>query len=560
MGWPTVNMSIATTCFRDLPLTMTDAPAIPNITSSDTFQPRLVDSVSPYSHLLGTTVAFSERPEDLAFKAELSAFIGVVDSEISECRQRVDALKAALATAKQDLAAAKAFRDLHASIFPGPINTLPPEVLTKIFKMVVGCDLTRLRESPRVGPWVLRNVCTYWRNIAESEPRLWCSFDLSLEPGKPTTKELSPHRAYRVFDGLLTNTLRWSGLQELDFIVDLRLFLFSSPNSSANTSITLPQSLKELFANSARWGSVILFNIGWVLSSASPVELGDLNHLKSLTLQEIWGTAHGADEVSSHDYDPVALAQFSRTPQLRFLRLTVPSKPLVLDNFRWSQLDHLFLDLAIAEGPLVLVTYCFIAMCPQLTHYYDVNGPGFERSRSCLMSKPTIILSHLQHLRLSAIDVLFRLQCPQLNRLILPALDSSEATNLVIDFLRRSSSQSLERVHLRVANQATARCPLEVVLHMLKCLCSNLFVVPQLRCIDLMLDLKYAKLSKHSAVELLRHLYTTARSNGSAGRREAPIYDAGPNSPLHGFLTVFREAHVPDLKITINLNLKVSGS
>ncbi len=91
---------------------------------SGCYKPRLVDRPSPYSQLLGTKVAFSGEPEDLALKAELAAFVGVVDGEVYECRRKVDDLKAALFTTEQDLAATEAFRALHVSIFP-PIHTLP---------------------------------------------------------------------------------------------------------------------------------------------------------------------------------------------------------------------------------------------------------------------------------------------------------------------------------------------------------------------------------------------------------------------------------------------------
>ncbi|KAF9023362.1 hypothetical protein BDZ89DRAFT_1069971 [Hymenopellis radicata] len=564
---------------------------IPNITSSDSFRSRLVDRPSPYSHLWGTTVAFLGRPEDFALKDELAAFIGVVDEEISECKRGVNGLRAALIAAERDLAAAKSFRDLHVSIFP-PIHTLPPEVLTKIFKMVVGCELTPLRESARAGPWALRNVCTYWRHIAESEPRLWRCFDLSLEPGKlaiveTETQELSAHRA---IDVLLTNILRWSGSQTLHFRVDLRLFHFPSPDFSANASVTLSPPLKELFANATRWRHATFYNIGRLLSRLPRFGIGDLDGLMTLHLEENWDT-----NALARDYDPTALKRFANAPRLTSLWITVPSSPLVLDNFRWPQLKHLYLDFKIASAPPARVCYRFFAMFPELTFYCEINSSSFAGSQRALRSEPTIVLPRLQVLRLSGIDVLFRLQCPQLEKLTLPALKSNESVDLVVDFLNRSSPHSLERVQVRVVNQSRthltpllsvipsvrelvieAQCSMEVVLRVLKHLAAHFRVVPQLQCVDLRLDLRFAKLSRPNAVELLQHvstrarnskldhfsllLYTTAKSSTtSSGPRNVPIYDAGPNSPLGAFLSVFREAHVPELEITMNSRLRVLG-
>ncbi|KAF8918547.1 hypothetical protein CPB85DRAFT_1430249 [Mucidula mucida] len=190
-----------------------------------------------------------------------------------------------------------------------------------------------------------------------------------------TALELS---AYRAFDVLFTKTLRWSGSKKLNFTVDLRLFL---PPSLDSSPVNLPPPRKELFANPARWHHVTFYNIGWMFSRVSPIEIGELNNITLLDLRETWATTvDGLHEDWAHDYDPVVLKMFSKTPRLRILRFIASSKPMVWDNFHWSQLDVLFLDLRLAEQPIVLVSYHFLAACPQLTHYYEVNGLSFEGS------------------------------------------------------------------------------------------------------------------------------------------------------------------------------------
>ncbi|KAF8918572.1 hypothetical protein CPB85DRAFT_994211 [Mucidula mucida] len=568
-----------------LAMTVVSDIATPNIMRSDSFRSQTIHKPSPYAHLFGTTVSFSTQPEDLTLKDELAGFIGVVDEEIAECERRVDGLRADLMAAEQELAAAKTFRDLHVSILP-PIHTLPSEVLTKVFKMVVGCDLTSLRGPAIPAPSVLRSVCKYWRRTAESEKRLWCCFDISAAPDDPTsvktdTRELSISPA---FDVRLTETLRLSGSQKLDFCVNLQLFHFPSPVSSANASVALPPSLKELFANAARWRRVTFYNIGRVFSCLPRVGVGDLDGLEHLSLKEIWDT-----NILAHDYDPTALAPFESAPELNSLWITVPSRPMVLNNFR--SLSYLYLDW---QASRVLLSYRFIATYPtQLKYYHEVNGIGFEGIQSSLIeSEPTILLPRLHYLRLSGIDILFRLQCPLLNRLILPALESTESVDRVVDFINRSSPQSLERVRVRVPNQVRAhitslfpaipslqkltieaQCSMWLLLSVLQYLATELQVVPLLQSIDLRLNLQSATLSKQSAVELLQHvftraqnskldqfslqLYTNAQSKGPSGVQEAPIYDGGPNSHLSMFLSVFREADVPGLDITVMTKLRV---
>ncbi|KAF9023372.1 hypothetical protein BDZ89DRAFT_171236 [Hymenopellis radicata] len=91
-------------------------------------------------------------------------------------------------------------------------------------------------------------------------------------------------------------------------------------------------------------------------------------------------------------------------------------------------------------------------------------------------------------------------------------------------------------------------------------LAAHLQVVPQLQCVDLRLDLRFAILSRPSAVELLQHvstrarnskldhfsllLYTTAKSSTTSSG--PPIYDAGPNSPLGAFLSFSAKPTFPN--------------
>ncbi|KEP50428.1 F-box-like domain protein [Rhizoctonia solani 123E] len=66
-----------------------------------------------------------------------------------------------------------------------PINTLPPEILTRIFQLVLAppCNLHLLSDDddehyPRY-PDYLTHVCSQWRRIAISSRSLWCHIDLS---------------------------------------------------------------------------------------------------------------------------------------------------------------------------------------------------------------------------------------------------------------------------------------------------------------------------------------------------------------------------------------------
>ncbi len=544
----------------------------PNVRNSDSpklRQSRLVDSPSPYTHLLGTTVAFSGRPEDLALKAELSAFIGVVDAEISECRRRVDGLRAALITAEQDLAAAKTFRDLHISIFP-PIHTLPPEVLSKIFQMVVGCEETHLWVPKCAGPWVLRQVCSYWRVTAESEPRLWRCFTLSKAITDNLTVSKQDTAAAR-----LAQTLEWSGSQRLTFAVDLRLFRFSSSTDDA-----MPCSLKVLLSSRRRWYHAKFLGFSQVLPTYPRFELDDLNTLRFLTLTEKEDLEHG-------DFDLTALEKFAKAPKLRSLAITVlPMRSELGVHFPWSRLTNLELDFIMSKTINSLLRYRLISASPNLLTYHEQCASALE-SPAQVASEPIIICRHLQTLRMSGVHLLSRLECPQLKYFTLPTVTSTESSDLVVDFLTRSSPQQFTRLQVRFCEQqrphlspsllalptleelvmdgkGSMTLPCEVLRYLAT---ARPQVVPLLRYVEMSLDIRTVTVSRPVALTILEHLSTRARKSKlaqfslklytSPSSFDSMYRDAGPKSDLGQFLSIFREASVPELEITVTTRLRM---
>ncbi|KAL5632254.1 hypothetical protein ACGC1H_000302 [Rhizoctonia solani] len=77
---------------------------------------------------------------------------------------------------------------------PFPINSLPPEILTRIFYLVLAqpCNLHLLSPGDKthypIYPDYLAQVCSLWRDIAISTCSLWCHLDLS--PDEPYYEEL----------------------------------------------------------------------------------------------------------------------------------------------------------------------------------------------------------------------------------------------------------------------------------------------------------------------------------------------------------------------------------
>lgn len=61
-----------------------------------------------------------------------------------------------------------------------PIDTIPPELLLKIFFQGIAGQEYVLAER-LAAPWILTQVCRYWRSLAVVAPELWCSFAIDTE-------------------------------------------------------------------------------------------------------------------------------------------------------------------------------------------------------------------------------------------------------------------------------------------------------------------------------------------------------------------------------------------
>ncbi|KAF9023356.1 hypothetical protein BDZ89DRAFT_1162805 [Hymenopellis radicata] len=500
-------------------------PPITKESDSIEFIPlRLVDQPSPYAHLFGTSIAFSERPEDFALKDELAGFIGVVDGEISACKRKVDGLRAALIAAEQDLADAKAFRDHHVSIFP-PIHTLPPELLAKIFKRVVGCDMVQLWQPPLGGPWILKRVCRYWQGIAESEPRLWRCFEVTPTIEGLMSFHMPPHHdmnfpagALDILENLAILNTGGAELHQLDVLekfdnvprlqtlhMDLppQSVLTDSPSTIAN----FPWF--QLTSLSLRFGMQIQSPAYWchrILAGCSQL----------ITFyQQDYPFTEGVDlsDIESLRSGPILLC-----PQIQTLGLY---RIGILSRLRCPRLKNLSLPVMESDGSVREV------------------ADFLNRSSPQQFNNLTVILQH------------------------------AYTSNLTIVFLAMPKVTSLT---------VTAMCAIIRILDVWEELAQNpCAMIPLLQSVEVRFDMSVMQVSAAAAVTLSEHISMRARSSQLAhfslelyttatvqhcvcsGER-TPIYDASPSSPLGQFLSVFRAATIPgvEIKLIVNVSLQTS--
>ncbi|XP_006455720.1 hypothetical protein AGABI2DRAFT_210234, partial [Agaricus bisporus var. bisporus H97] len=99
--------------------------------------------------------------------------LGAVEMEIAGLQDRL----VVLGQRKQDT---KSFIEAHQRLL-SPIRQLLPEILQEIFWQCLPVAHNSVL-SAKEAPLVLGRVCSQWRRIAYSTPKLWCSLHIAIPP------------------------------------------------------------------------------------------------------------------------------------------------------------------------------------------------------------------------------------------------------------------------------------------------------------------------------------------------------------------------------------------
>ncbi len=411
--------------------------------------PRTIPIISglstPYAMYLGQTVAFTGTPEDALLRAELKSFIAtVIDKELYKLDAKIGVLAAELHSVQEIRATTQAFRDAHVAIFP-PVHSLPPEIVSKIFSLVVGDELVALPACSTTAPRNLLTVCQYWRNIALSLPCLWSSFEI-----KQYSKDIffqAPASPGRALSLDVLKHLSLSGDEPLNFTVA----------ASQEHMSQIP--FAELIEQSRRWKDVELLGSGDLYAAIPDFGVGRLKLLHSLSIQQV-----GPSLVASYTAD--ILQKFAKARRLRRLTFETPiaSFSLIFSNpsaivFPWSQLTYLKVlsyALSVRDDSSHPGCYRLLEACPRLQTFIESYALSMQDNADNvtlgLLSDTPMLQHQVRVLELVQPAVLSHLQCPALRHLSLPQISLEESAVVVADFCRRSANPQLKRVDAKLRN------------------------------------------------------------------------------------------------------------
>ncbi|KAK0441748.1 uncharacterized protein EV420DRAFT_1084639 [Desarmillaria tabescens] len=218
-----------------------------------------------------------------------------------------------------------------------PIESLPPEILSEIFLLVIERPYRIFGHLYR-GPQLLVRVCRLWRDIAQNCPALWSSFMVHWPENRQEV----------VGAKLLLDTLQQTGRRGLTMTIFL--------------SDDFPSSIfKALVQHSSQWEDVHLPTLPRTQSAPQNLPPLHLPSLKSLVL----GRQHSVEDLITK------LSMFKIAPNLRsvvFHFHNTPSSdfdPSVIQA-PWWQLTRLSMSLGLTGDSSMEASIEVLRLCPNL--------------------------------------------------------------------------------------------------------------------------------------------------------------------------------------------------
>ncbi|KAJ6573521.1 hypothetical protein DFH09DRAFT_1152034 [Mycena vulgaris] len=353
---------------------------------------------SPFTSKLGTNYCPSDE-EAIAIQTllvEPTLRLQRLDDDIADLREALEKL----ADERERLCA---YVDAHKALI-SPVRRLPLDIIHEIF---IACIPTHRNcvMSAVEAPVLLGRICSSWRTISLSTPRLWSKLHV-VEPTPPhfAVSTLFEEKLAQRLD----TTKMWLGRSG-------QCPLSISVNATASDTGFAAQIIQALLPFKSRWEHIILTAESSVFTALSHLTEVDVPMLKAIHMTEI-------DDHTSFRWDSL---QFLRSCSISSTYISGGNfTPLELP-LRWNGLRDLSIEIRWYRDGIALTRDMILQVfsrCPDLrTCQLQLDGEAENHSG---LAEPILELPFLHTLALECFGNLSNTVLPLFNRLSFPQLRS----------------------------------------------------------------------------------------------------------------------------------------
>ncbi|KAJ7741390.1 hypothetical protein B0H16DRAFT_1565632 [Mycena metata] len=387
--------------------------------------------ISPFAGLLGTNYCPTDEevPEIKALLVDPAHRLKHLNHEIAELQKALDTLA-------EERDSVIAYMDGHKALI-SPVRRLPLDIIQEIFIACIptyrNCVMSALE-----APILLGRICSSWRTIAYSTPRLWARlhivepFSYALEhPGQIASETKAAQR--------FAATKEWLGRSGQ---CPLSISLHNGPDHrSHNATSPTPSFLQALVLFASRWEHME-FTLSLVaLDAISHLTKTDVPLLKSVTLLN-------QNQILPRRAD---LEGFTMLQGPRFFGFCASSIDLITEGLPlpWNQLTVLEVTGPSWETSMNSESWLlFLQRCPQLhtcklsTNDHQLTGPPSSAALIEFTSLRTLELQ-CEIVETTVTHLLNRLSLPGLRNFVLGGQITSQQAPSLAQFFGRASRLEL---------------------------------------------------------------------------------------------------------------------
>ncbi|KAJ6472789.1 hypothetical protein DFH09DRAFT_953876 [Mycena vulgaris] len=308
---------------------------------------------SPFTSKLGTNY----RPKDEEI-AEIQSLLVEPTTRLKHLDDEITELREALGKLVDERDKLGAYVDAHRALI-SPVRRLPLDIVQEVF---IACLPTHRNcvMSAVEAPVLLGRICSSWRAISLSTPRLWSRLHI-VEPTWP----FNSHSAFPTFEQKLAQRLQttkiWLGRSGQ---CPLSISLQCTFNRAGFTPETQGLLFLALLPFASRWEHIAFTILPSVLFTASHLTEADVPMLKSVRIHDI-------DEFTGNAvrWDSFTFLRAPEMHSFSIMGTNLGPQELLLP---WNRLK----SLSILTGWTSDIALQVLSWCPQLRTCHFLVTPG----------------------------------------------------------------------------------------------------------------------------------------------------------------------------------------